>query len=54
MTDIYDESIEFSKWYYKNDPTHLFFYHKKTFEWIEKEFNFSNVTIKHRLITFTN
>ena len=54
MTDIYDDSIDFSRWYYKNDPTHIFFYHKKTFEWIKKEFNFLDVTIKHRLIIFTN
>ena len=26
MTDLYDEGIDFAKWYYKNDPTHVFFY----------------------------
>ena len=40
MTDIYGESINFSKWYYKNDPTHVFFYHKNTVHWIQKEFGF--------------
>ena len=54
MTDMYDESIDFSKWYYKNDPTHVFFYTKKTFEWIQEKFEFSNLFIEKRLIILTN
>ncbi|ADN09383.1 class I SAM-dependent methyltransferase [Sulfurimonas autotrophica] len=54
MTDIYDERIEFSSWYYKNDPTHVFFYTKKTFEWIQQRFEFSNLLIEKRLITLSN
>jgi len=54
MTDMYDESIEFSSWYYKNDPTHVFFYTKKTFEWIQKRFDFSNLFIEKRLIILSN
>ena len=50
MTDIYND-VEFSSWYYKNDPTHVFLYHKKTFEWIKNEFGFSSVNIDGRLIT---
>ena len=53
MTDIYDESIDFSKWYYKNDPTHVFFYTKKTFEWIQKKFGFSDLFIEKRLIVLS-
>ncbi len=52
MTDIYDESIDFDKWYYKNDPTHIFMYQRKTFEWIKEEFGFSRVEIEGRLIRF--
>jgi len=52
MTDIYDESIDFSSWYYKNDPTHVFLYTKKTFDWIKVEFGFSDVVVKKRLIVF--
>ena len=52
MTDIYDQTIDFEKWYYKNDPTHVFIYHKKTVEWIKDKFGFSDVTINDRLITF--
>ena len=54
MTDIYDESIDFASWYYKNDPTHVFLYTKATFEWIKDEFDFSDVSIKKRLITICN
>jgi SAM-dependent methyltransferase len=52
MTDIYDESIDFDKWYYKNDPTHIFMYQRKTFEWIKDSFGFSRVEIEGRLIRF--
>ena len=50
MTSIYDEDINFDKWYYKNDETHVFFYHKKALEWIKKEFGFSDLKIDGKLI----
>lgn len=53
MTHIYDESIDFTNWYYKNDPTHVFIYHANTIEWIKKEFAFSHVNINNRLIIFS-
>ncbi len=53
MTDVYEESIDFHKWYYKNDDTHVFIYHKNTIEWIKKEIGFSKVTIEGRLISFS-
>jgi len=53
MTEPYSDDIEFTKWYYKSDPTHLFFYHKKTFEWIREMFGFSEVRVKKRLIVFS-
>jgi SAM-dependent methyltransferase len=53
MTHVYDESIDFANWYYKNDPTHVFIYRKQSLEWICKEFEFSNVEIENRLITFS-
>lgn len=52
MTEIYDTSINFEKWYYKNDPTHVFLYQEKTFEIIKEEFNFKNYQIKDRLVVF--
>jgi len=54
MTDMYDEGTEFSSWYYKNDPTHVFFYTKKTFEWIQEKFAFTNLIIEKRLIILSN
>ena len=53
MTNIYDENTNFASWYYKNDPTHVFFYHKKTFEWIKKEFCFLDVKVDKSLITLS-
>ena len=54
MTNIYNESIDFHNWDYKNDLTHVFIYHKKTIHWIKEYFGFSDVTIKDRLIIFFN
>ncbi|OWP77935.1 methyltransferase [Flavobacterium oreochromis] len=53
MTHLYDSSIHFEKWYYKNDTTHVFIYQKETIEWIAKMLMFSDFTIKNRLIIFT-
>lgn len=52
MTHILAENILFSSWYYKNDPTHVFFYTEKTLRWIAKNIGFKNVTIDKRLIVF--
>jgi 2-polyprenyl-3-methyl-5-hydroxy-6-metoxy-1,4-benzoquinol methylase len=54
MTEIYTQEIDFTSWYYKNDPTHVFFYTKKTFEWIKNEFDFNSVVVDERLIVFEN
>lgn len=50
MTDMYDTSINFEKWYYKNDPTHVFLYQNTTFEFIKDSFNFNDCKIQDRLI----
>ena len=49
-TDIYTDDIDFSSWYYKNDTTHVFFYHPDTFEWIQKNYAFKTLQINDRLI----
>lgn len=54
MTHLYDNSIDFDKWYYKNDPTHVFIYQYKTIEYIKNHFGFSNFSIDKRLIAFYN
>lgn len=34
-TELYHEWRDFSSWYYKNDPTHVFFYHARALKYIE-------------------
>ncbi|HQX04654.1 MAG TPA: class I SAM-dependent methyltransferase [Flavobacterium sp.] len=51
-TDLFSESKNFDSWGYKNDPTHVFFYHPKTMTWIQENIGFSNVKIDGRLIVF--
>ncbi|MEN8187525.1 MAG: class I SAM-dependent methyltransferase [Bacteroidota bacterium] len=52
MTDIYN-GIDFATWYYRTDPTHVFFYQEETLKWIKSNFGFQDVTINNRLIIFT-
>ena len=51
-TDFFSETRNFDTWYYKNDPTHVFFYHPKTMEWITKNIGFSSFTIEGRVTVF--
>ncbi|MDX9960071.1 MAG: class I SAM-dependent methyltransferase [Aliarcobacter sp.] len=50
MTGIYNSTIDFSKWWYKNDPTHVFIFQEKTFEYIKKEFDFKDLKIEKNFI----
>lgn len=52
MTHLYDESIPFQNWYYKNDPTHVFIYTHKTIDWLARHFGFSRASVEGRLIVF--
>ena len=54
MTAVYNEKINFATWYYKNDPTHVFFYSQKTFEWIKNEFGFKSLHVDKKLIILEN
>ncbi len=53
MSELFYDEIEFEKWYYKNDPTHVFFYHPQAIAWIKNTLGFSSVKIQGRLIEFT-
>lgn len=53
MTTVYSEETNFDKWYYKNDLTHVFFYHNKTFEWIKERFEFSSLIMNNNLIVLS-
>jgi hypothetical protein len=50
LTALYDDSIDFKNWHYKNDPTHVFFYSTKAFEFIRRRFDFTSLQITARLI----
>jgi len=52
MTHVYSPDINFADWYYKNDPTHVFIYQRKTLEWIKANFEFSAFSINNRLVKF--
>ena len=52
MTSIYSEDIDFDSWTYKDDISHVFFYHNKALEWIRKRNGFSQLTIENNLITY--
>jgi hypothetical protein len=38
LTQPYPTQEEFSKWYYKNDPTHVCFYSPATMKWLAKKY----------------
>ena len=52
MTSLYDENIDFHNWSYKDDETHVFFYHEKALKWIEREFGFNELSIDRKVIQF--
>lgn len=43
----------FESWYYKNDPSHVFFYSEETLKWIQETFGFSKVDIFEKHLVFT-
>jgi len=53
MTYIYHSGIDFARWFYKNDATHVFLYQKDTLLWIAENLGFEDVQIKDRLAIFT-
>lgn len=53
LTERYSPEIDFDGWYYKNDPTHVFFYQDRTFEWIRDNFHFPALTIEGRLVVLS-
>lgn len=49
-TKLYHDGIDFKKWHYKDDPTHVFFYQEETFEYIKNAFHWSKLEINQDLI----
>lgn len=53
MTDPYQKGIDFSKWYYKDDPTHVLFYNQENLNFIKTKIAFKSLSIENRLIVFS-
>ncbi len=51
-TEIYSDEVNFDRWYYKNDPSHVFFYSPEALENISIMFGFDKAEIKDRLIMY--
>ena len=52
MTSLYRPSTDFKGWKYKDDPTHVFFYHRKALEFIREKAGFSSLVVQDKLIVF--
>ncbi len=52
MTHLYDNTIDFKNWYYKNDSTHVFIYQPETMHYIADTYRFTDIEINNRLIIF--
>ncbi|VVM25363.1 hypothetical protein BSPWISOXPB_3418 [uncultured Gammaproteobacteria bacterium] len=37
MTQMITKETDFSTWYYKNDPTHIFFFSEKTMRYLAQQ-----------------
>ncbi len=53
MTQLFNDKINFATWYYKNDPTHLFFYNSRALEWIRTKYQFATLKIDGKVVIFT-
>lgn len=51
MTLVWEEGSDFVAWYYRKDPTHVVFYSRATFRWIEKRYGFSRVLFPSNRVT---
>ncbi len=53
MTELLTDDIDFSGWWYKNDETHVFFYHPDSVWWILSACSFDQAEIKSKIIRFS-
>jgi SAM-dependent methyltransferase len=54
MTELFHEGIDFHRWNYKNDPTHVFMYHRNTISYIADKYEFNAPSIDGRLVVFNH
>ncbi len=43
MTQFVQKSLPYKDWWYKNDPTHIVFYQRKTFSYLAKKYHMKEV-----------
>lgn len=53
MTKRVTSPKAFATWHYKNDPTHICFYHEKTFQWISQKMGWKLEIIDNDVVFFT-
>ncbi len=51
MTLLYNDDIDFSKWFYRRDPTHIFIYRKETFRYVARKMNFEIKKMDNRFVS---
>jgi SAM-dependent methyltransferase len=52
MTNFYSDDINFDKWWYPRDPTHVVFYSRHTFEWICTNYDLFEMLFDNDVIFF--
>lgn len=50
MTEMYSADIDYSKWWYKKDATHVVFYQKETFDFIAEKYDLEIVYCDNKSI----
>lgn len=52
MTLLYNNTIDFEKWAYRKDETHVFIYRKETVKFIANQFNYQLLEMTDRFFVF--
>jgi len=52
-TSLYSMDLDFGKWWYKNDPTHVTLYTKKTLEFLKGFYGFKSLNIHKKHIVLS-
>lgn len=50
MTLLYSKEIDYKKWWYRNDPTHIVFYQSETIDFIAKTYNLDILYTDHKSV----
>ena len=50
MTQILTSEVDFSQWYYKNDPSHISFFSEKSLNFLAKKWQSELYVISERVV----